>query len=152
VVRCGCDAASGRLAGECDALIVGDVFCQLPRGDFDCQSVIILPEEWNHGAPGIAGSRVVDNRFDAVAGFDSVFAVVGSEEEQNAGTFFFGADAQVFEKIDGVIFHRAVVEGFDGDDGHLRAGFLFEFGAERFEALFGRLRNDSGEIADVSGG
>ena len=58
----------------------------------------------------------------------------------------------MFEKIDGVIFQRAAVEGFDGDDGHLRAGFLFEFGAERFEALFGRLRNDSGEIGDVSGG
>jgi len=58
----------------------------------------------------------------------------------------------MFEKIDGVIFHRAIIERFDGDNGHLRAGLLFEFGAECFEALNGGLRNDSGEIGDIGGG
>lgn len=152
MVSCGCDAASGRLAGECDALVVGNIFCELPRGDFDCGAVIILPEKGNHGTACITGTRVIDDRFDAVADFDSIFAVVGCEEKQNAGTFFFGANAKMLEEIDCEIFHRAVVERFDGDNGHLRGGFLFELGAERFEALFGSLRNDSGEIGDVSGG
>lgn len=58
----------------------------------------------------------------------------------------------MFEKIDAIIFDRAIVERFYGDDGHLRAGFLFKFGAERFEALIRGLRNNSGEIGDVSGG
>ena len=44
------------------------------------------------------------------------------------------------------------LEGADGDDGHLRAGFLLHLGAESFEAGGGGGSNDVGEIGDVGGG
>jgi len=58
----------------------------------------------------------------------------------------------MFEEVDSVVFDRTIVQGFDGDDGKLRAGFLFEFRAECFEALPRALRDHPGQIGDVSGG
>ena len=47
----------------------------------------------------------------------------------------FRADTKVLEEIDGVIFDGAVIERADGDNRNLRAGFLLELSAKRFEAL-----------------
>jgi hypothetical protein len=133
-------------------MIVSNIFCELPSGDFNRRSVIILSEKGNHSTASIAGASVIDDWFNAVADFYSIFAIVGSDEKQDAGIFFFGASAKVPEEIDGVIFDWTIVERFDGDDGHLRAGFLFELGAECFQVLLGGWRNDSGEIGDVACG
>ena len=57
----------------------------------------------------------------------------------------------MLEQVDRVVFDGAIVQRFDGDDGHLRAGFLFEFCAESFQTLLGGLRNNAGEIGDVAG-
>src|SRR5579863_6613831 len=147
-----CDAARRRIAGERDAFVVGNIFCELPRGDFDGRAVIVLPEKGNHGAAGIACTRVINYWFQAVADFDAVLAIVGSEQQEHAGVVLFCAYAEMFEEIDGVVFDGAIVERADGDDGELRAGFLLEFGAKRFQAVASRRGNDSGEIGDVAGG
>jgi hypothetical protein len=89
-----------------------------------------LAEKGNHGAACIACARVVDDRFEAVANFDAVLAIVGREQEQNPGIVFFCADTEMFEDIDGVVFYRTIVERPDGNDGELRARFLLQFGAQ----------------------
>ena len=58
----------------------------------------------------------------------------------------------MFEEVDSVVVDWTIVQGFDGDNGKLRAGFLFEFRAECFEALLRALRDHSGQIDNVSGG
>jgi len=58
----------------------------------------------------------------------------------------------MFEEVDSVVFDWTIVQRFDGDDGKLRAGFLFEFRAECFEALLRALRHHPGQIGDVSSG
>ena len=149
-LRSVCGPTSRRLARECDAFFVGDVLCQLPGGDFYCGTKIILSQEGDHGATGIAGASVIDNWLDAITNFDSILAIVGSQQQQNARAFFFGANTQVFEKIHSVVFDRAIIEGSDGDDGHLRGGLLFEFSAESFQTLVRGLWNNACEIGDVA--
>ena len=83
-----------------------------------------MAEKGNHGAACIACARVVDDRFEAVADFDAVLAIVGCEQEQDAGIVLSCADTEMFEEIDGVVFYRPIVERPDGDDGELRARFL----------------------------
>src|SRR5260370_13340567 len=109
-------------------MIVSNIFCELPGGDFNRRSVIILSEKGNHSTASIAGASVIDDWFNAVANFYSIFAIVGSDEKQDAGIFFFGASAKVPEEIDGVIFDCTIFERFYGDNGLFRAGFFFVLG------------------------
>ena len=111
-----------------------------------------MAEKRNHGAASIACACVIDDGFKAVADFDPVLAIVGSEQQKHAGVVLLCADAEMLEEIDGVVFNRAIVERTDGDDGELRAGFLLELGAERFKAVASGGRNDAGEVGDVAGG
>ena len=57
----------------------------------------------------------------------------------------------MFEEIDSVVFDGTIVERANGDDGQLRAGFLLQLGAERFQAFASGGRNHTGEIGDVAG-
>ena len=57
----------------------------------------------------------------------------------------------MFEEVDCVIFDGTIVERAHGDDGELRAGFLFKFGAKRLEPLASTGRDYAGEIGDVAG-
>jgi uncharacterized membrane protein YgcG len=59
---------------------VGNVFGQLPGGDFYGGGEIILTKERNHGAACVAGASIIDDRFETVTDFDAVFAIVGSEQ------------------------------------------------------------------------
>ena len=140
------------MAGKRDTFIIGNVFCKLPRRNFHCRTVIILPEKRNHGAACVSGTRIVDDGFNPIAHFYAVLAIVRSKQQQNAGTLFFRADSQMLKKIDGVIFDWPAVQRFNSDDGELRAAFLLEFGAERFQTLLCILRNDPGQIGDIAGG
>jgi hypothetical protein len=133
-------------------VIIGNIFRELPCSDFDGSAEIILFQKWNHGAASITGASVLDDGFDSIADFDAIFAIVWRKKQQDAGAFFFGADTKMFEESDGVIFDGTSVERPNGDDGELSAGFLVEFGAERFKALASGGRNNAGEIRDVSGG
>ena len=74
------NGASGRRAGEGDAFVVGNVFGQLPGGDFCGGAEIVLTKERNHRASGVAGASVIDDGLETVTDFDAVLAVVGSEE------------------------------------------------------------------------
>ena len=58
----------------------------------------------------------------------------------------------MFVEIGGVVLDGLVLEVVDGDDGHLRAGFLFELGAEFFQRVFGRGIQRAREIGYVAGG
>ena len=83
---------------------------------------------------GVAGASVVDDGLKAVANFGPIFMLDRRDEEKYAAIGFFVADAKLLEEfvaifLDGFAFKRA-----NGDDGHLRAGFLLELGAEIFEA------------------
>ena len=57
----------------------------------------------------------------------------------------------MFEEVDCVIFDGAIVERAHGDDGELRASFLFKFGAKSLEPLAGTGRDYAGKIGDVAG-
>src|SRR5262245_42084399 len=130
-----CDRTSRRLARESDAAFVCDILCELPGSDLDRRTEVILPEKGNHGATGVSRASVVDDGFDAVADFDTVFSVVRCKEQQDSGTLLFCADAEMLEEIDCIVFDGTVVEGSNGDDGELRAGFMLQFGTKRLQAL-----------------
>ena len=74
------NGALGRRAGESYTFVVGNVFGQLPGGDFYGGGEIILTKERNHGAACVAGASIIDDRFETVTDFDAVFAIVGSEQ------------------------------------------------------------------------
>ena len=74
------NGASGRRAGKSYTFVVGNVFGQLPGGDFYGGGEIILTKERNHGAACVAGASIIDDRFETVTDFDPIFAIVGSEE------------------------------------------------------------------------
>lgn len=131
---------------------VCDIFCELPRGNFNGGAVIVSTKERYHGAASVARASVIDDGLESVANFNAVFAIVGSEKKQGTGVVFFCANAKMFEEINSVIFDGAIVKRSNGDDGELRAGFLFELPAERFNALLGVLRDNAGEIGDVADG
>ena len=118
-----------RGAGKSDALVVGNIFRELPGGSGDSAVVVATAEEGNHEAAGVTGTRVVDHRLGAVADFDAVFAVVGRNEKKDAFAGFFGADAELFVEVRGISFDIVAIKGFHGDDGHLGAGFLLELQA-----------------------
>ena len=143
--------SSRRSARESDTFVVGNVLGQLPGGDFDSGADIVLSEEGNHRTTGVARAGIINDGLDAVADFDAIFAIVGSEEQENAGVLLFCADSEMFEEIDGVIFDGATIERANRNNGELSAGFLFKLGAERFEALAGGSRDDAGKVGDVAG-
>ena len=57
----------------------------------------------------------------------------------------------MFEEVDCVIFDGTIVERAHGDDGELRAGFLFKFGAKGLEPLASTGRDYAGKIGDIAG-
>ena len=150
IARSAAGGTSGRLAGECDAVRVGDVLGQLPRGEFNGGAVIAGTEKRKHGAACIAGARIVDDRLKAVADFDTILAVVRSEKEEDAFVIFLAADAKLFIEIGGVLIDILPVERADGDDGHLDAGFVLEFRGESFETRGCGGVEDTCEIGDVA--
>lgn len=139
-------------SGKRYAAIIGDVFGELPSGGFDAAAVISLAEKWNHSAASITGARVIDNRLEAVADFGPIFALGGRDKQQDAEIFFFAADAELLEEIVAVLFDGFAFERADRDDGHLRAGFLFELGAEIFKAGLGVRADYTGQVGNVAGG
>ena len=132
--------------------VIGDEFGDLPGGGFGGLAVITLAKNGNHGAADVTGARVVDDGFEAVADFDAILTVGGSEEEKDAAIVFFTADAELFEDVDGRLFNVLTVERFYGDDGDLDAGFLLDFEAEGFQAGLRGGVNYAGAIGDVAGG
>jgi len=135
---------SGRRCGERYTAIVGDVFGELPCSGFDAGAVISLEKIGAHQAACVARAGIVDDRLEAVAYFDAVGAFGGRDEEENAAIIFFVADAELLKKIVAILIDVPAIEGANGDDGHLRAGFLFELEAEGFEAGFGVRSDDVG--------
>jgi hypothetical protein len=124
------NGSSGRRPGESDTFVVGNVLGQLPGSDFDGGAEVVLAKERNHRAANVAHASVINDRFEAIAYLDAIFAVVGREEQEDAGVLLFCPYAEVFEEIDGIVFDGAIIERTHGDDGELRGGFLVEFGAE----------------------
>jgi len=146
------DGPSGGRCGQRDPAIVGYELGELPGGSFDAGTVVSLKKIGAHQAAGVASAGVVDDRLEAVADFDAIFAVGRSNEEKNAAIVFFVADTELFEEVVAILIDVFAIEGTDGDDGHLGAGFLFDFEAEGFEAGFRVGRNDAGQVGDVAGG
>lgn len=142
----------GLRCGERDASISGDVSGELPGACFDTGAVISLAEERDHSPAGVTGAGVVDDGLEAVADFCPIFVFERGDEKENAAIVFFAADADLLEEFVAVLLDGFAFERADGDDGHLRAGFLLELGTETFEAGGGRRSDDVGEIGDVAGG
>ena len=146
------DGPRSRRCGERHAAIIGDVFGELPSGGFNAGAVIALEKIRVHEAARIAGPSVVDDGFETVADFGPVFAFGGSDEKKDATIFFFAADAELLVEFVAVLLDGFTLERANGDDGHLRAGSLLEFGAKVFETRLGVWSDDVGEISDVAGG
>jgi len=135
-----------------DSAIRGDVIGELRSSGFDTGAEIILAEKRDHGAASVAGASVGDDGFEAVADFGPVFVFARSDEKEDAAVVLFASDAELLEKFVAVLCGGFAFERMHGDDGHLRAGFLFEFGAKIFKAGVGVRREHGGEIGNVAGG
>ena len=146
------DRRGWRSSGKRYAAIGGDVFGELPSGNFDSGAVISLAEKGNHGAASVTRARVVDDGLETVADFGPIFAFRWCDQEEDAAIVFFAADAELFEELVAVLLDSFPFERAHRDDGHLRAGFLFELGAEIFEAGLGVRANYTGQVGNVAGG
>ncbi len=135
-----------------NSAIGGDIFRELPDGRFDATVVISLDEKRTHETASVAGAGVGDNRLEAIADFNSISALRRGHEQQHATIFFFAADAELFEKVVAILIDVFAIERTDGDDGHLRSGFLLDLQAKIFEAGFGVGIDDLREIRDVARG
>jgi hypothetical protein len=141
-----------RSAYESDAAIGSDVAGELAHGGFDAGAEIVDAEKWNHGAACVASASVGDDRLEAVADFCPVLMFGRRDQEKDAAVIFFSADAELFEEFVPVLLDRFAFEGAHRDDSHLRVSFLFELGAEVFEASFAFGSEDTGEVSDITGG
>src|SRR5207247_2190736 len=92
-------------------------------------AIIVLAQVGHHGAPGISRPRIIDHRFEPVAHFDAVFALVGSDEQQHAAIVFFTSDSKLLEQIHRVVLDTLAFERLDGDNRQLRAGLLLHLRA-----------------------
>src|SRR5438105_2130628 len=126
------DPPHRRLAAQCDICIVGDVLCQLPCADFHRVAIIALPEIRHHGAPRVPGARIINDRLEAVANLDAILAVIGRQQQKYTAIVFFAADAKLLEEVDRVILDAFSFQRTYCHDSHLRAGLLFQFGAQCF--------------------
>ena len=81
------------LAAEGDTAIIGDIFGELPCGDFYGATKITAAQQRNHGTPGIPGARIIDNRLQAVTHFNPVFALVGRHQKEEAAIVLLAPDA-----------------------------------------------------------
>jgi hypothetical protein len=77
---------------------------------------------------------------------------MGREQQENAATVFFAPDSQLLEKINGVIVDDFSIQRADRHDRHLDAGFLLEFGAQRFQAGFFLGANYPCQVRYIAGG
>jgi len=111
-------------ASKSDAFIVGDVLGDLPSGGRDTSAVVTLAEVRSHQAASITGASIINNGFEAVADFDAVAAIVGSDKKQGAAVVLFGAYTELLIQPGGIGVDVVAVEGFDSDDSQLRAGFV----------------------------
>lgn len=124
----------------------GDAFSKQQNG-----AAVVADSELRDGfAPKIADESIGENRLQAVADFNAVFALSGSDEDEHAAIFLLRANSPARRKV-----YRVFVDGFafertDGNDGDLRLGFFVQFAANIFDDLFRVGRNDAREVADIT--
>src|ERR1035437_1196033 len=142
--------AARKLGGEGDVLRLGDGAADGFRGGHEGFAVVLLLQCGAHLAENGAGEAVGEDRFEAIADFEAIAAVIDDEQEQGAFVLAFLADAP--GAIDGVgdVFDGLAGEGGDGDKGHLGAGGALHGGAVRFELGLAGGVDDAGEIADIA--
>ena len=140
-----------RHSGQRHPFIIGNIFCQLPCGRSYAAVVVALPEIGNQQASGISRARVVDHWFEAVANLRPVLPIVRRYEQHHTVVLLFLANAELFIQIVRVGLDVIAIERFHRNDGHLRAGLLFEFRAQGFQLGFCLRLNDAREVGHVTG-
>ena len=140
-----------RRSRERYAFVVGNEFCQLPGRHRDPAVVIAFPEVGYEQATRVTCTRISDHRFEAVADFRPILAVIGGDQQQDSAIIFFRSNPKLLVQTVRVSLDFGPVQGFDGHDGHLRAGLFLQFLAERFELNFCLRLNNSSAIGDVAG-
>jgi hypothetical protein len=65
-----------RLVRESHASVVSDVFCKLPGSGRHRLAVVTDAQEGHHRAAGISCSRIINNWFEAISNFNTVFPLV----------------------------------------------------------------------------
>lgn len=146
------DGLRGRRFGKSDAPVGSDVTGKLTGAGINARAVVALSEKRNHCAAGVACAGIVDDRLETIANFGPILVFERRYEQEDAAIVFFVADAELLEEFVAELLDGLSFEGADGNDCHLRAGFLLELGAEIFEARRGGRSDDVGEIGDVTGG
>ena len=113
-------------------------------------TVIALAQQRNHRAACVSDTPVRDDGLKPVADFDSILPQIRSHQQEDAAAFLLVAHAELLIKIGGVVLDALVTNGMDGHDRNLRARFLFDLGAQRFELRFCARSDYSSKIGDVS--
>lgn len=143
-------APRGRHPRKSNSAVCRNVVRKVPGGGEDGVAVIVLAKKRHHRATCVSGPGVIDDGFEAIAHLDAIFMFVGGEQEKYAAIVLFAADAKLFVKIDGILLDAFAFERVHGHDGHLRAGFLLEFGAEIFEANLRGGFDHASEVGDIT--
>ena len=140
-----------RHSGQRHSFIIGNVFCQLPCGRSYATVVVALPEIGNHQASGVSRARIVDHGFQPVANLRPVLPLVRRYEQHHTVVLLLLANAELLEQIVRVGLDVIAIERLHRDDGHLRAGLLFEFRAQGFQLRFRLWMDDAGKVGHVAG-
>ncbi len=143
--------AGGGAADKRNSAIGCNIIRKLRSRRQNRATVIALPQQRNHRAACISGAPVRDDRLKPVADFDSILPQIRSDQQQDAAAILLVADAKLLIKVGGVVLDTLVTDGMDRHNRNLRAGFLFDLGAQRFELCFCARGDYSSKIGDVSG-
>jgi len=145
------DLAYRWLPAQRYSAIIGNIFGELPRGRFDGATKVALPQKRNHGAARVSGPRIIDYWLEAVTYFDPVFAFVRGYQQKDAAIILLTPDAQLLIKVHRVILDALPFQRMHSDNRHLGAGFLLQFGSERFESCFSIRLDGAGKVGDIAG-
>ena len=124
----------------------------MPRRRFHRVAVIALPQKRDHSAARVACARIINDRFEAVADFDAVLAVIGRQQQKNAAIVFFASDSQLLIKVHGVRVDAFSIQRADRHDSHLRPGFLLKFRAQSLQGSFLLRADHPRKVRHIAGG
>jgi hypothetical protein len=94
------------------------------------RAVLPLPQKRQHFATEAAYFAIGQDRFEAVADFSPVLAIIDGQQHHHAAVFAFWSDAPFLKEAIREILRRIAFERMDGYDGKLRVGLPIELLAQ----------------------
>src|SRR5229473_6493849 len=138
------------LARQRNAAIIRNIFRQHPRRGLDRGAVVSPAQQRHHRAARVSSTRVVNHRFQAVPNFNTVFVLVGSNQEQHAAIVALASHPELLVQIHRKVLDALSLQRMHRNHGDLRASLFLDLVAESFQPGLRVWSYHARKVCDIS--